>query len=129
MLPTENVRKLAPTLLAPLVREMSDDDKNIDPKLRQLALKVGNAVRQQIGDEPYNLLRTQLQTKLMIKRAERRKIVNQVKVLDPHRAALRKEGEKARKRVAHKRKMDVMKGRALPKRKKVRRTDEEDDLF
>lgn len=108
---------------------MSDDDKNIDPKLRQLALKVGNAVRQQIGDEEYNLQRTRLQTKLMIKRAERRKVVNQVKVLDPTRAAMRKEGEKARKRVAHKRKMDVMKGRELPKKKKLKRKTEEEDLF
>lgn len=108
---------------------MSDDDKNIDPKVRQLALKVGNAVRQQIGDDEYNLQRTRLQTKLMIKRAERRKVVNQVKVLDPQRAALRKEGEKARKRVAHKRKMDVMKGRELPKKKKVKRKTDEDDLF
>lgn len=128
LLAAEQVQQLARALLAPLVREMSDDDKNVDAKLRQLALKVGNAVRQKIGDEAYNLQRTQLQTGLMIRRAERRKQINQMKVLDPQRAAFRKVGEKARKKVAHKRKMDVLKGRALPKKKRVK-TSTEDDLF
>lgn len=123
------VTKLAPTLLTPVVREMSEEDKNIDAKLRQLALKVGNAIRTKIGDDAYNLLRSQLQTKLMIKRAERKKLIAQVKVNDPARAAMRKHGEQQRKKVAHKRKMDVLKGRALPKKKKVKRNADDDDMF
>lgn len=107
---------------------MSDDDKNIDHKLKQLALKVGNSIRNKLGEDDYNLLRSQLQTKLMIKRAERKKLTAQVKVNDPVRAALRKQGEKDRKKVAKKRKMDVLKGRALPKKKKVKR-NVDDDMF
>lgn len=123
------ITKLAPTLLTPIVREMSDDDKNIDAKLRQLAIRVGDTIRKKIGDDTYNLLRSQLQTKLMIKRAERKKLIAQVKVNDPTRAAMRKQGEKQRKKVAHKRKMDVMKGRALPKKKKAKRNVDDDDMF
>lgn len=120
---------MAPILLAPLVREMSTEDKNIDPKLRQLALKVGNTVRQRYGDDAaYNAVRSQLQVRLMVKRAERRKLDTQLLVLDPQRAALRKEGAQARKKVAHKRKMDVLKGRALPKKKRTKRADD-DDMF
>lgn len=108
---------------------MSEEDKNIDAKLRQLALKVGGTIRTKIGDDSYNLLRSQLQTKLMIKRAERKKLIAQVKVNDPTRAAMRKQGEQQRKKVAHKRKMDVMKGRALPKKKKIKRNVDVDDMF
>lgn len=129
LLPAAITAKLAPTLLAPIVREMSDDDKNIDPRLKQLAIKVGNSVRNQIGDDAYNLLRSQLQTKLMIKRAERKKLTAQVKVNDPVRAAMRKQGEKNRKKTAQKRKMDVLKGRALPKKKKAKRNVDADDMF
>lgn len=123
------INKLAPTLLTPIVREMSDEDKNIDSKLRQLALKVGNSIRNKIGQDVYNLLRSQLQTKLVIRRAERKKITAQVRVNDPVRAAMRKQGEKNRKKVAHKRKMDVLKGRALPKKKKAKRNADIDDMF
>lgn len=115
--------------MAPLVREMSEDDKNVDAKLRHLARKVGDSLRSKIGDDPYNRLCSQLQTKLMIKRAERKKLTAQVKINNPVRAAMRKQGEKNRKKTAQKRKMDVLKGRALPKKKKVRRTNDDDDMF
>lgn len=106
---------------------MSEDDKNIDPKLRQLAIKVGTQIKNRIGEDEYNLLRSQLQTKLMIKRAERKKEIAQIKVYDPVRAAMRKKGEQERKKTAKKRKIDVMKGRALPKKKKIKK--DIDDLF
>ena len=63
-----------------------------------------------------------------MRRAERKKIDAQVKVDDPVRASLRKMGEKSRKKQAKKRKMDVLKGRAVPKKKK-RKVGEDDDLF
>lgn len=128
LLPENTLNELSSNLMAPLVREMSEEDKNIDPKMRQLALKVGNSLKQRIGDAEYQLLKTRLQTKLMLRRADRKKLVAQVKVDDPVRASLRKIGEQTRKKVAKKRKMDVLKGRALPKKKK-RKVNEDDDLF
>lgn len=127
-MPEHTLAVLSTNLMAPLVREMSEEDKNIDPKLRQLALKVGNSLKQKIGDTEYQLLKTRLLTKLMLRRAERKKIDAQVKVDDPVRAGLRKMGERTRKKEAKKRKMDVLKGRALPKKKK-RKIAEDDDLF
>lgn len=128
LLPENTLTELSSNLMAPLVREMSEEDKNIDPKMRQLALKVGNSLKQRIGDAEYQLLKTRLLTKLMLRRAERKKLVAQVKVDDPVRASLRKIGERTRKKEAKKRKMDVLKGRALPKKKK-KKFSEEDDLF
>lgn len=107
---------------------MSDDDRNIDPKLRQLAIKVGNTIRKKIGDDKYQQLRTQLQTKLMMKRAERKKIIAQTKINDPVRAAMRRQGEQKRKQMAKKRKIDENKGRVAPKKKKIKRNDD-DDMF
>lgn len=113
--------------MAPLVREMSEEDKNIDPKMRQLALKVGNTLKQKIGDAKYQSLKASCLAELMLRRAERKKLDAQVKVNDPVRAGLRKIGERKRKKEAKKRKMDVLKGRALPKRKK-RKVNEDDDF-
>ncbi len=128
LLPEATLAELTMNLMAPLVREMSEEDKNIDPKMRQLALKVGNSLKQRIGDAEYQLLKTRLITKLMLRRAERKKLTAQVKVDDPVRASLRKIGERTRKKEAKKRKMDVLKGRALPKKKK-RKVADDDDLF
>ena len=108
---------------------MSDEDKNIDPTLRRIALKVGNSIKKKIGEDEYNILRTQIQTKLMIRRAQRKKEVAQDKVRNPVRAAMRKQGEKDRKKVAKKRKMQVLKGNALPKKKKLKRNADDDDFF
>lgn len=109
---------------------MSEDDRNIDAKLRQLATKVGNTIRKKIGDDDYQRLRTQLQTKLMMKRAERKKLIAQAKVNDPVRAALRRQGEQKRKQLAKKRKVEEKIGNVLPKKKKLKRTkNDDDDLF
>lgn len=129
LLPDNTLTELSTSLMAPLVREMSEEDKNIDPKMRQLALKVGNSLKQKLGDAQYQLMKTRIQTKLMLRRAERKKLNAQIKVDDPVRASLRKIGERSRKKEAKKRKMDVLKGRALPKKKKKRNVGEDDDLF
>lgn len=126
-MPVKTLNKLSGSLLAPLVREMSEEDKNIDPKMRQLALKVGNTLKQKIGDAKYQSLKASCLAELMLRRAERKKLDAQVKVNDPVRAGLRKIGERKRKKEAKKRKMDVLKGRALPKRKK-RKVNEDDDF-
>lgn len=130
LISVETLKTLAPVLLTPITREMSEDDRNIDPKLRQLAIKVGNTIRKKIGDDEYQSLRTQLQTKLMMKRAERKKLIAQAKVNDPVRAALRRQGEQKRKQLAKKRKVEEKMGHVLPKKKKLKRTkNDEDDFF
>lgn len=118
---------MAPQLLSPLVREMSEDDQNIDAKVRSQAKSVGNTIKELLGEEQYNLLLTQLQKKLFIKRAERRKLLAQERINDPERAVKRKQSEKDKKKLAKKRKMDVLKGKAAPKKRKLKRTVEEDD--
>lgn len=128
LLPEVKIRMLAPHMLAPLVREMSEEDKNIDAKLRRLAIKVGKSIGNKIGEDIYNDLRTQIQSKLMIKRAKRKIESARIKVNEPVRAAMRKQGEQNRKKMAQKRKIDVFKGRALPKTKKIKR-NHDDDLF
>lgn len=127
LLPIEGVQELAYTILVPLVREMSEEDKNIDPRLRKIALRVGESIRAKIGDDDYNILRSQIQTKFMIKRAERRKKLVMEKVLDPARAAKRAHGMKERKKTAKKRKIDVIKGRIVGKKK--RKPNPNDDVF
>lgn len=125
LLPTTMVERLAYTILSPLVREMSEEDQNIDVRLRKIAIRVGDAVRGKIGDDEYNILRAQIQKKLMIKRAERKKILAMEKVNDPVRAAKRMQGIKDRKKLAKRRNFDVYKGRSAPrtKRMKVDRDD------
>uniref|UniRef100_A0A1A9W7R9 Small subunit processome component 20 homolog n=1 Tax=Glossina brevipalpis TaxID=37001 RepID=A0A1A9W7R9_9MUSC len=97
LLTTESIEMLAPALLSSLVREMSEDDQNVDADLRQLALHVGSRLRKRIGSELYDKLRSEAQMKLMIRRAERKKILAQEKIHDPVRAAKRKANVQERK--------------------------------
>lgn len=120
LLPEETVRKLAYTLLTPLVREMSEEDKNVDSRLRKIALRVGDGIREKVGDDEYNLLRSQIQRKLMIKRAERKKVIAMEKISDPVRAAQRTKGIRDRKKIGKRRRIDEAKSRVVPKKKRVK---------
>lgn len=99
---------------------MSEEDKNINAKLRKIALRVGESVRTKIGDDEYNLLRVQIQRKLMIKRAERKKLIAIEKISDPVRAAQRTKGIRDRKKVAKRRRVDEFKSRVEPKKKRFK---------
>lgn len=121
----ETVQKLSYMLLAPLVREMSEEDKNIKPQLRRLAIRVGDAIKQIIGDDEYNIIRAQVQKKLMLKRAERRKNLAIEKVKDPERAAFRMKGIKERKKLAKRRNMDAIRNQTVPRKKRKRFNDDE----
>lgn len=118
LISTEQVEKFAYTLLTPLVREMSEEDQNIDARLRKLACQVGDAVRAQIGDDEYNLLRAKIQKKLLLRRAERKKSVAIEKISHPVQAAMRKKGIQDRKKLAKRKNADPMRIHVKTKRKK-----------
>lgn len=129
LLKNEVVQKIAQSLLSPLVREMSEEDQNIDPQLKQLAIRVGTRVKRRIGEDEYNSLRSKIQTSLNMRRAERRKVVAQEKINDPQKAAKRKIRVQERKKESKKRRVDVIKGKAIPKKKRKRKAGEDDDIF
>ncbi|KAH8269515.1 hypothetical protein KR018_004754 [Drosophila ironensis] len=121
LLSVETVTRLALALLQILVREMSEEDQNVDPTLRQQALRVGSRLRKRIGTDLYDRLRNQVQTKLMVRRAERRKEVAQEKIHDPERAAKRKAGRQERKKTAKRLKTAVMRGKAPDLKQKLKK--------
>ncbi|XP_018794678.1 PREDICTED: small subunit processome component 20 homolog [Bactrocera latifrons] len=129
LLNVEAVERLAPPLLGALVREMSEEDQNVDSDLRQLALRVGSRLRKRIGSDLYDKLRTRTQTSLMRRRAERKKVLAQEKINDPLRAAKRQAATQERKKSAKRLKADVMRGKAADTKQKLkkrkRKADEE----
>lgn len=119
LISSEQVERLAYTLLAPLVREMSEEDQNVDSRLRNVACCVGDTIRAQIGDDEYNILRAQIQKKLMIRRAERKKLTAIEKISHPVQAAMRMRGIRERKKLAkRKHSFDPVKNHSKIKRKK-----------
>lgn len=110
---------------------MSEEDQNVEIELRQIALRVGSKLRKRIGSDIYDKLRISVQTKLMVRRAERRKLIAQEKVNDPAMAAKRKLGTQDRKKAAKKRKTDLMRGKVADVKQKLkkRKRKAEDDLF
>lgn len=104
---------------------MSEEDQNIDPKLRKLAIRVGDTIRDKIGDDDYNILRSQIQTKLLIRRAERKKSIAIDKISHPVQAAMRMKGIRDRKKSAKRKFMDPSKmhGFIAKKKKKFRDND------
>jgi len=100
---------------------MSEEDQNVDPKLRQLALRVGSRLRKRIGSETYDKVRNVVQTKIMVRRAERRKDVAQEKIHDPVRAAKRKAGIQERKKAAKRLKTAVLRGKAPDVKQKLKK--------
>lgn len=118
LISTEQVERLAYTLLTPLVRDMSEEDQNIDARLRKLACHVGDTIRAKIGDDEYNLLRAQIQKKLLLRRAERKKQVAIDKISHPVQAAMRMKGIRDRKKMAKRKNGDVMRIHLKTKKKK-----------
>lgn len=119
-MPSIALDKLAFSILSPLVREMSDEEQHTNVRLKNLAIKVGDAVRAKIGDDEYNLLRAKIQQKLMIRRAERKKVIAMEKVNDPVRAAKRQQGMRDRKKVAKRRTREAFKTTGAPMKKRKR---------
>lgn len=103
---------------------MSEEDQNIDAKLRKLAKRVGDTVRDRIGDDDYNILRAQIQKKLLIKRAERKKSIAVDKISHPVQAAMRLKGIRDRKKLAKRKHMDPTKMHSFIAKKKKKFVDE-----
>lgn len=82
---------------------MSEEDQNVDAKLRQKACHVGDIIRAKIGDDEYNILRAQIQKKLFIKRSERKKLIAINKISNPVQAAMRTKGIRERQKAAKRR--------------------------
>lgn len=99
---------------------MSEEDQNIDARLRAIAIRVGDVIRGKIGDDEYNILRVQIQRKLMIKRAERKRSIAMEKVNDPERAAYRQKGIRDRKKVAKRKHIDVRRGKIVGTKKRMK---------
>ncbi|XP_065367264.1 small subunit processome component 20 homolog [Calliphora vicina] len=131
LLTVETLELLGPSLLSALVREMSEEDQNIDAELRQLALRVGSRLRKRMGSDVYDKIRAASQMKLMIRRAERKKLIAQEKIHDPVRAAKRKVAVQERKKSAKKLKASVIRGKTADVKQKLkkRKRKAEDDLF
>lgn len=127
----DKLQRLGPAIISALVREMSEEDQNIDADLRQLALRVGSRLRKRIGSDVYDKLRSSAQMKLMIRRADRKKIIAQEKIHDPVRAAKRKVAMQERKKSAKKLKASVMRGKTVDLKQKLkkRKRKAEDNLF
>lgn len=131
LLDVDKLQRLGPAIISALVREMSEEDQNIDADLRQLALRVGSRLRKRIGSDVYDKLRSSAQMKLMIRRADRRKAIAQEKIHDPVRAAKRKIAMQERKKSAKKLKASVMRGKTVDLKQKLkkRKRKAEDNLF
>lgn len=97
---------------------MSEEDQNVDLKLRKIACQVGDTIRGKIGEDNYNILRSQIQTKLLIKRAERKKAIAIDKISHPIQAAMRVKGIRERKKLAKRRNMDAFKSNTIAKKKR-----------
>lgn len=123
LITTDQVKRFAYTLLSPLVREMSEEDQNIDAKLRKLAHVAGDTIRDKIGDDEYNILRAQIQKKLLIKRAERKKLIAIDKISHPVQAAMRLKGIRDRKKSAKRKHMDPNKMHSFIAKKKKKLYD------
>lgn len=82
MLDGSTLQILTKSIFLPIVREISEDTHTEDTALRNQATRLSNLIRKHIGFDTCDKLRTKIQTKLMIRRANRKKILKQKKVTD-----------------------------------------------
>ncbi|CAH0579423.1 unnamed protein product [Chrysodeixis includens] len=127
----DEVNKIVDVILPPIVRELSTGDAASPASVaKQLANRLGKKLRRKIGDIEYSKLVAEAQTKLNIKRAERKKLLLQEKVHNPEKAAKRKLQLKEKKKLAKKIKMEMVTGkRPRPKKRKAEDIDFEDQLL
>ncbi|XP_059048570.1 small subunit processome component 20 homolog [Achroia grisella] len=131
ILETEELNKVVSVLLPPIVRELSTGDAQAPASLpKQLAGRLGKKLRRKIGDIEYGKMVSEVQMKLNIKRAERKKILLQEKVNNPERAAKRKLQLKEKKKQSKKIKLEMLHGkRPRAKKRKAEDVDLEDELL
>lgn len=130
-LENEEVNRIIDVILPPIVRELSTGDAATPASVaKQLAGRLGKKLRRKIGDIEYSKLVAEAQTKLNIKRAERKKLLLQEKVNNPEKAAKRKLQLKEKKKQSKKVKLEMLQGkRPRPKKRKAEDIDIEDELL
>nr|XP_029728237.1 small subunit processome component 20 homolog isoform X2 [Aedes albopictus] len=101
------VVSLAPSILSPVTRELSDQD-HLDKAVKQIVIRLGNRVKSKIGSEKYDEIRLRMQTKILEKRSVRQRTVAVEKINNPVQAAKRKLAVKNRKKEAKKQKLETM---------------------
>ncbi|GBP37217.1 Small subunit processome component 20 homolog [Eumeta japonica] len=124
LLNNDDIKHLLDIMLPSIVRELSTTEAPLIAK--QLAAKIGKKLRIRLGEIEYGKLVAAAQTKLNVKRSERKKIVLQEKVKNPEKAAKRKLQLKEKKRISKKIRLEAAKGKR-PKAKK-RKAEEELDI-
>ncbi|XP_068083874.1 small subunit processome component 20 homolog [Anabrus simplex] len=115
----EELQDVVQHLFAPLVREMSNEEESY-ADLRRLAKEVAKMIKQKVGVEEYSRLLMKLQTRLSIRRADRKKLQAQQVITEPEKAAKRKIRKHLKKKDVKKKKLDQLKGRKFPRRKMKR---------
>ncbi|XP_049868874.1 small subunit processome component 20 homolog [Pectinophora gossypiella] len=127
----EDLHKIVDVLLPPIVRELSTGDAMAPASaVRQLANRLGKKLRRKIGDIEYGKMVADAQTRLNIRRAERKKVLLQEKVNNPEKAAKRKLQVKEKKKQAKKVKLEMLHGkRPRAKKRKAEDIDIEDQLL
>lgn len=120
------VAVLAPLLLATVMREVSPDNNNTHTELKRLANKIIAKMRKAAGDAELNGVLNKLQQRQMQKRAERKTKEALEKIQNPEKAVKRRVSQQHSKKMAKKRKMDIIKGKlAGPRKRKFRETNED----
>jgi U3 small nucleolar RNA-associated protein 20 len=122
LLEPDAIKAVAKSLLTPLIREMADGD-HVNKTLQNQAVKVGNSIKAKIGDNEYSKLLLELQSRMNIKKLERKKQIAQDKVKNPMKAAIRKESLQKRKKEGLKRKKELIRENKIPKPKRKRMED------
>ncbi|CAG4990641.1 unnamed protein product [Colias eurytheme] len=127
----EDINRIIDVMLPPVVRELSTGDAMSPSSVaKQLAGRIGKKLRRKIGDIEYSKLAAEVQTKLNIKRAERKKILLQEKVSNPEKAAKRKLQLREKKKQAKKIKLEMLHGkRPKTRKRKAEDIDIEDQLL
>ncbi|XP_028163642.1 small subunit processome component 20 homolog [Ostrinia furnacalis] len=130
-LETDDLNKIIDVILPPIVRELSVGDVGAPASpVKQLAGRLGKKLRRKIGDIEYGKLVAEVQTRLNIRRVERKKVLLQEKVHNPEKAAKRKLQLKEKKKQAKKMKLEMMHGkRPKAKKRKAEDIDVEDQLL
>ncbi|CAB3248283.1 unnamed protein product [Arctia plantaginis] len=130
-LESEEINKIIDVILPPIVRELSTGDAASPASVaKQLAGRLGKKLRRKIGDIEYSKLVAEAQTKLNIKRAQRKKLLLQEKIHNPDKAAKRKLQLKEKKKQSKKIKLEMFKGkRPRPTKRKAEDIDIEDELL
>ncbi|KAM3959212.1 small subunit processome component 20 homolog [Aphomia sociella] len=131
LLDNEELNKVVDVMLPPIVRELSTGDAAAPASLpKQLAGRLGKKLRRKIGDVEYGKMVADVQMKLNIKRAERKKLLLQEKVNNPEKAAKRKLQLKEKKKQTKKMKLEMVHGkRPRAKKRKAEDVDLEDELL